>query len=315
MTDFFISCTHKDRQWAEWIAFVLEEAGFTTKIQAWDFRPGSNFVLEMQDASERAERTVLVLSPDYLNSKVAAPEWAASFAKDPQGQDRRIVPVMVRDCQPTGLLPTIVQIRIHDLNEDAARKALLEGIDQKRAKPEKRPVFPGATVVHREKDFPGGAAPATRPQSATVLPRMRAKPTEMEIRKFAKKGFDHIRDGFKARLEQASHEDARIETDFLDNTATEFRAELFVDGKSKCSCRIYLGEMFGPNSICYSEGRSTGNSANEILSPTTTEELAFSAMMGMGISDCERQNDNKKMSAEQATDYYWSMFIHPLSYQ
>ncbi|QQR39024.1 toll/interleukin-1 receptor domain-containing protein [Devosia rhizoryzae] len=315
MTDFFISYTHKDRQWAEWIAFVLEEAGFTTKIQAWDFRPGSNFVLEMQDAADKAERTVLVLSPDYLGSKMAASEWAAAFAKDPQGQDRRIVPVMVRECQPTGLLPTIVQIRIHDLHEDAARRTLLDGIDHKRAKPEKRPVFPGATVTHGEKTFPGEASPATPRPSASVLPRLKTKPTELEIRKFAKEGFAHIREGFKARLEQASQEEARIETDFTDNTATDFRAELFVDGKSKCDCRIYLGDMFGPNSICYTQGRSTANSANEILSPSAGEELVFSAMMGMGISDFERKNDIKRMSAEQATEYYWSMFIRPLSYR
>lgn len=34
MTDFFISYTGVDRPWAEWIAYVLEEEGFTTKIQA-----------------------------------------------------------------------------------------------------------------------------------------------------------------------------------------------------------------------------------------------------------------------------------------
>src|SRR4029077_13431766 len=41
--DFFISYTHADRTWAEWIAFQLEEAGYITILQAWDFRPGSNF--------------------------------------------------------------------------------------------------------------------------------------------------------------------------------------------------------------------------------------------------------------------------------
>jgi hypothetical protein len=39
--DFFVSYTGVDRQWAEWIACVLEEAGHTVVLQAWDFRPGS----------------------------------------------------------------------------------------------------------------------------------------------------------------------------------------------------------------------------------------------------------------------------------
>ena len=47
MTDFFISYNKADKTWAEWIAWELEAKGFTTVIQAWDFRPGSSFILEM----------------------------------------------------------------------------------------------------------------------------------------------------------------------------------------------------------------------------------------------------------------------------
>lgn len=72
--DFFISYTGSDRQWAEWIAWQLEEAGYTLFIQAWDFRPGSNFVAEMERATTRAERTLLVLSPAYLLSDFAFSE-------------------------------------------------------------------------------------------------------------------------------------------------------------------------------------------------------------------------------------------------
>jgi TIR domain len=50
--DFFISYNGADKAWAEWIAWQLEEKGFSTILQAWDFRPGANFVLKMQEASE-----------------------------------------------------------------------------------------------------------------------------------------------------------------------------------------------------------------------------------------------------------------------
>lgn len=46
MTDFFVSYTQADREWAVWIAWVLEAAGFKTKIQAWDFAAGFNFIGE-----------------------------------------------------------------------------------------------------------------------------------------------------------------------------------------------------------------------------------------------------------------------------
>ena len=81
MKDFFVSYNKADRAWAEWIAWVLEEAGYSTVIQAWDFRPGSNFVLEMQKAAAEAERTIAVLSPEYLTARFTQPEWAAAEAR------------------------------------------------------------------------------------------------------------------------------------------------------------------------------------------------------------------------------------------
>lgn len=50
MNDFFISYNNADVQWAKWVAGILEEYGYTTIIQAWDFKPGNNFIIEMQNA-------------------------------------------------------------------------------------------------------------------------------------------------------------------------------------------------------------------------------------------------------------------------
>ncbi|NEZ54165.1 TIR domain-containing protein [Adonisia turfae] len=83
--DFFISYNSADRQWAEWIAYVLEEHGYSVIIQAWDFRPGGNFILDMQKATADAKRTVMVLSDDYLQALYTQPEWAAAFQQDPMG--------------------------------------------------------------------------------------------------------------------------------------------------------------------------------------------------------------------------------------
>jgi hypothetical protein len=87
MRDFFISYNEADRQWAEWIGWQLEEKGYSVFLQDWDFRPGSNFVLEMQKAAQEAERTIAVLSPDYLTALYTQPEWASAFAADPTGKE------------------------------------------------------------------------------------------------------------------------------------------------------------------------------------------------------------------------------------
>jgi hypothetical protein len=98
MPDFFISYNRADLPWAEWIAWQLEVAGYTTMLQAWDFRPGSNFVFKMQRAAAEAERTIAVLSPDYVQARFTQPEWAAAFAQDPTGEKGTLLPVHVREC-------------------------------------------------------------------------------------------------------------------------------------------------------------------------------------------------------------------------
>jgi hypothetical protein len=41
--DFFISYASADKEWAEWIAWTSESAGYSIRIQAWHFDAGSNF--------------------------------------------------------------------------------------------------------------------------------------------------------------------------------------------------------------------------------------------------------------------------------
>ncbi|GLQ77482.1 hypothetical protein GCM10007881_09980 [Mesorhizobium huakuii] len=307
MTDFFISYTGVDKKWAEWIAYILEEEGFSTIVQVWDFRPGSNFVLEMQEASSAAERTIMVLSPDYLKSGMAAAEWASAFARDPQGLDRRVVPIMVRSCKPEGLLTAIVQIRIVDMDEGSARQAILDGIDIKRAKPSNRPSFPGAPLALEHKDFPGAQTTRTRP-IRSLLPGLDAKISDVDRRRFVKGAFAAIRGTFQDNLKQAATENGRIEFDITDATATDFRVELFLDGTSKSQCRIWLGGMMGDNNICFAEGRMTGDACNEILVPSSTGELVLSATLSMGFSEIEKGLDMKRLSQEQAADYLWERF-------
>lgn len=162
MTDFLISYNSADRAWAEWIAWHLEAAGYTAVLQAWDFRPGSNFVLAMQQAAAEAERTIAVLSPAYLAARFPQPEWAAAFAQDPTGEQGLLVPVRVHACDLQGLLPQIISIDLVGLEEAAATEILLAGVRRGRAKPPTTPGFPGVVqrAVAAQPRFPTTAADA-----------------------------------------------------------------------------------------------------------------------------------------------------------
>ncbi|MBD2288905.1 tetratricopeptide repeat protein [Microcystis wesenbergii FACHB-1317] len=161
---FFVSYNGRDKQWAEWIAWILEEAGYSVIIQAWDFRPGSNFVLEMQNATVQAEKTLAVLSNNYLNALYTHPELAAAFAQDPKGQKRTLIPIRVSECEIKGLWQQIVYADVVNLSEAEAKDVVLAAL-QERAKPTQAPGFPGVSLPPAERitpqrvDYPGAELP------------------------------------------------------------------------------------------------------------------------------------------------------------
>ena len=142
MKDFFISYNKADKAWAEWIAWTLEEGGYSVVIQAWDFRPGNNFVLKMQQAASETSKTIAVLSQSYLDAEYTQPEWAAAFTPDPTGENRLLIPLRVGECNLTGLLAPLSYVDLVGLSEKQARDAILEGLKE-RAKPDEAPNFPG----------------------------------------------------------------------------------------------------------------------------------------------------------------------------
>ncbi len=143
--DFFVSYTGVDRDWAEWVAWQLEDAGYQVLVQAWDMVAGSNWAVRMQDGIARADRTIALLSAAYLASVYGQAEWQAAQAADPRGFKRKLVPIRIADCPRPGLLGQIVSFDLFSLDQDHARDRLLKEIGASRtgrAKPGIPPHFP-----------------------------------------------------------------------------------------------------------------------------------------------------------------------------
>jgi TIR domain len=159
--DFFVSYTHVDKAWAEWIAWVVEEGDrYKALVQAWDFPPGTNWVKGMNDAIQRATRTIAVLSPAYLNSVYGEAEWQAAWHADPGGAGRKLLTVRVEACDRPGLLGTVVGIDLFGIGEQTARDALnamMKAALKGRAKPGVQPRFPG--MGQSRPLFPGNVKP------------------------------------------------------------------------------------------------------------------------------------------------------------
>jgi len=215
MAHFFVSYTHVDTAWAVWIAWVLEEEGHTATLQKWDFRPGGNFVIEMQNAAAKADRTIAVLSPDYLESSFATPEWAAAFADDPMGSKLKLVPVRVRECDPNGLLKAVIRIDLVGVDEVVARQQLIDGLSTGRAKPSSAPKFPGPSAAprHPAAPFPGEGTSSSSASSAPYIPKVRREFTDLDKRRFAQQGFTLARQYFENALAVLKKRQSEIDTD------------------------------------------------------------------------------------------------------
>lgn len=177
--DFFVSFTQADRAWASWIAWTLEEAGYSVWFQDWDFT--GNFVLEMDRAHRLSRRTIVVLSPAYLASQFAASEWAARFAEDATSEHDLLIPVRVQPGKYGGLLAQVAYVDLVGCAQAAAREKLLGRVQGIRLKPDEPPLFPGEPG-HRSVLEPPVFPPATwdtgRPATAwpqQLLPWLRCQ--------------------------------------------------------------------------------------------------------------------------------------------
>lgn len=166
--DFFVSYTQADQAWAEWIAWQLDEAGYSVTLQAWHFRPGNNFAHEMQTALEQCEKTLAVLSDRYLHSQFAMSEFYAAFVADPLGEGGKLIPVRIEEFDGKGLIKPIVYIDLAGKEAGEARTVLLQGISGEDRKPATAPAFPGG-VGAPATDAP--AFPGTLPGVWNVPPR------------------------------------------------------------------------------------------------------------------------------------------------
>jgi TIR domain-containing protein len=196
--DFFISYTKADEQWAEWIAWTLNEAGYSHFFQKWHFTVGGDFVQHMDEALKRSDRVLMVLTPDYLASMFAQSEWMAGFAMDPSGQKGILVPVRVAEVELQGLLKSRVYCDLVGLGDRQARKTLLGALRGKAAgKPKIAPVFPAAAVPvnAQTRNSYDGIYPG--PDRTRIAPKSRTRAAGLELKTI----FDTTGTMFVAQIE------------------------------------------------------------------------------------------------------------------
>src|SRR3954462_13496556 len=140
-TDFFISHAGRDTGWAEWLAWQLQQAGYTVELGVWDWAPGEDFVARMSAALGSAGRLLAVCTEAYFASVFGGAELRAAFAGSATAEGR-IVPVLVEPVTLPPVYAPLVHVDLAGLDEATAAARLRARLTCGR--PTSAPPFPRA---------------------------------------------------------------------------------------------------------------------------------------------------------------------------
>jgi tetratricopeptide (TPR) repeat protein len=98
--DVFISYSHQDADWVRsWLLPRLEAAGLRACIDSRDFDIGVPSIINMEKAVELSRKTLLILSPSWVQSEWTKFESLLIQTDDPSGTQRRTLPLLLENCQ------------------------------------------------------------------------------------------------------------------------------------------------------------------------------------------------------------------------
>ncbi len=95
----FISYSHKDKVWVkDYLLTNLEKNDIPCHIDYRDFELGKASLISMEEAAETCAKTILVYTPNWVNSEFTQFEGVMLQTESPLNLNKKILPIMLEDC-------------------------------------------------------------------------------------------------------------------------------------------------------------------------------------------------------------------------
>ncbi|XP_019643233.1 PREDICTED: tetratricopeptide repeat protein 22-like [Branchiostoma belcheri] len=116
--DFFVSHSSKDEDWVNYALLPALEVDLRFKgcIADRDFIAGKDVFANIIDSIENSFKTLLILTPDFVNSEWCLYETKHALMESLKGKTGRVIPIMLKECDVPASVRTITYL---DVSHDA----------------------------------------------------------------------------------------------------------------------------------------------------------------------------------------------------
>jgi len=134
--DVFISYSSKDADWVRGTLLpALEGAGLRVYIDFRDFEIGTPSLINMERGVEQSRHTLVVLTPNWINSEWTEFESLLVGTADPAARRRKLIPLMLERCTLPPRIAMLTYVDFSQGNLDLAWQRLLRGLGAPSAGP------------------------------------------------------------------------------------------------------------------------------------------------------------------------------------
>jgi len=113
----FVSYSHQQGDWV-WNRLIpcLKAGGAEVLGDRNQFQAGKTVIGQMDAVQDQAERHILVLTPEYLQSRYCRHEMRRAISTDPEFLKGNIVPILLVDCDVPNKFKQLLHVDLRDEN-------------------------------------------------------------------------------------------------------------------------------------------------------------------------------------------------------
>lgn len=140
---YFLSFTGVDREWADWIGYVMTETGHHVSNHNWEIKAGQNFIKWMNEHLNACDHIICLLSNSYVEAAFSRAEAEFGSYDSISGEDGKLIPIVIEPCEEIPpLMKPLKRLHIHGLPEVQVEKLLTDFLLPP-SMPQERPRYPG----------------------------------------------------------------------------------------------------------------------------------------------------------------------------